>query len=63
LTKTEVVNIRITDLSGKTIYTNTTTTGAGQHRLTIPVSSFAKGIYLFEIGNSQSRITRKLVIK
>jgi hypothetical protein len=53
--------ISITDLSGKSIYTQSATAGVGESTLMIPVQHLPSGMYLLNIRNDHQLVTRKFI--
>ncbi len=63
MNKQEQTTIRITDLSGKTLYVKTSSIGAGQHRVELPLNGLSKGMYLVELTTNTSTSVNKLSVK
>ncbi|MES2588457.1 MAG: T9SS type A sorting domain-containing protein [Bacteroidota bacterium] len=58
------VNVSISDLSGKVVYTsNLGSKTAGSHNLSVNTTSFANGIYVVNFTTTNGIITEKLVIR
>ena len=52
-------NIRITDITGKTLYK--VETSDTQNKMSIPLDNLQDGIYIIEITSENSRITKKFI--
>ncbi len=58
------VNVSISDLSGKVVYTsNLGSKTAGSHNLSVNTTSFANGIYVVNFATTNGIVTEKLVIR
>ena len=64
LTNESTVAITVTDLSGKTVYTNNMgTMTSGQHSVALNTESFTSGVYYVTVNTNDSQVTRKLIKK
>lgn len=64
LTNTSDVTVTVTDLAGKTVYTNNLgNTIAGKHNVEINTAALAGGIYTVNFSANNSVVTKKLVVK
>jgi len=61
--KTEEANILVTDISGKTIITNSVTLAAGVTNTFINVQSLGKGAYFLKVVTPQTIETRKILVE
>lgn len=58
------LSIQLMDLSGKTLYRNTTDKLiAGTHTFTLPVSNVKPGMYLISVSSDTTRATQRIVVK
>lgn len=57
------VAVSVTDLSGKVVYTSTSTEVAGGHTLTIDASEFNNGMYLVNVTSNDATVTKRFVKK
>ncbi|MES2588931.1 MAG: T9SS type A sorting domain-containing protein [Bacteroidota bacterium] len=58
------VNVSISDLSGKVVYTsNLGSKTAGSHNVSVNTTSFANGIYVVNFATTNGIVTEKLVIR
>jgi len=56
--------LTITDLTGRSIYKNTSNYGPGYHELTIDAQSFSSGIYFYTFSdNNENQIRKMLLVK
>lgn len=55
--------ITLTDLAGRTVYSNELSNVSGEQSLTIPVNEFKAGTYLVTVANNNSSFTQQVVIK
>ncbi len=58
---TENLVVKITDMSGKEVYNEQLTVALGENNFKINSSNFDKGVYLMQVSNSQSNITKKFI--
>jgi phage baseplate assembly protein gpV len=64
LTNTSDVTLTVTDLAGKTVYTNNLgNTTAGKHNVEINTAVLAGGIYTVNFSANNTIVTKKLVVK
>jgi uncharacterized delta-60 repeat protein len=61
--KAEKANILVTDISGKTLITNSVTLAAGVNNTFINVQSLSKGAYFLKIVTSEGTETRKILVE
>lgn len=61
--KTEKAVIAVTDISGKTLITNSVLLAAGVNNSFINVQSLIKGVYFLKVVTSQATETRKIVVE
>jgi hypothetical protein len=58
------VTVTVTDLSGKTVYTNVmANTAAGKHNVDINTAELAGGVYTVNFNANNTIVTKKLVVK
>lgn len=58
------VTVTVTDLSGKTVYTNAlANTAAGKHNVSINTAELAGGVYTVNFNANNTVVTKKLVVK
>ena len=55
---TVTIQVKITDMAGKTIQNIVT---FAESQFMVDISHFAKGIYLLSIGNEQGTVVRKII--
>ncbi len=55
--------LKLTNLSGQLVYTETLNHFSGKYTKTLDVSSFAKGIYNLQLISTKGVTTKKVVIK
>ena len=63
LTNPELTSIRISDISGKTVYSKNANLAPGIHRLELPVRELTSGMYILEINTSKASSVSKLSVK
>lgn len=56
------VNIRVFNLAGQEVYTESATKGAGQHRIDLDVTELTSGNYYYSIRTSTANLTMKFVV-
>jgi endonuclease I len=61
--KTQDLNIRMFDLLGNCVYTVETKVSNGYNPIEMNLQNLSKGIYIFELVNSQGRKTEKVIIE
>jgi hypothetical protein len=61
--KGQSVNIRLVDVTGEIIYSNTLNGTGVEIRENIDVTNFAKGIYILNLTSDQGSVNRKVVIR
>jgi uncharacterized delta-60 repeat protein len=61
--KAEKANISVTDVSGKTLITNSVMLAAGVNNTFSNVQSLGKGVYFLKIVTSQTTETRKIIVE
>ena len=59
----ESVQLIMTDMLGRTVYTNESTQPEQQYHKEIDISSFSKGVYFLKITTSKGRVVRKVVVR
>jgi len=55
------LNIEITDVTGKVIYSDELKNVTSSFRYVVPFSDFSKGIYFLRMSNNADRITRRII--
>lgn len=63
LSNSELTTIRISDISGKTVYSKNANLAPGIHRLELPVRELTSGMYILEINTSKASSVSKLSVK
>ena len=63
LKENEQVMVRISDITGKTVYERNENLKAGNNRLMVSSANLAKGIYTLQLLSAGNISTEKLVIK
>jgi hypothetical protein len=61
--KNEDVHIRVIDLSGNIVLSETITVTGDKPEHRMDLSSFPRGIYFIRIENNKDRITQKLILQ
>lgn len=61
--KSQTVQVKLTDVMGRVVYTNELKVNNGFNALDITTQSLTKGIYMFELVSEGSRKTERVVIK
>jgi hypothetical protein len=56
------VSLLVQDLSGKTLLEETAQLAAGENRITINCTNLAAGLYLVELRDKTTRISRKIAV-
>lgn len=62
LEKSEYINMRILDLTGKLISQNQVSRAAGNYNIEIPVQNLSSGVYIFQISFGDKTVSEKIVI-
>jgi hypothetical protein len=58
------IDVQVIDLNGKLVYSaDKGELAKGRHKITFSVEGWAEGTYFYSIGNGNSRLTKKLVVK
>lgn len=57
------VTVTVTDLSGKVVYTSTSSEVAGGHTLTIDAADYTNGMYLVNVASNDATVTKRFVKK
>ena len=55
------IEVRMTDISGKTVLSENRSIQVGENTIKLDVSNFAKGIYMVQVIENQNLITKKLL--
>ncbi|MCR5550335.1 MAG: C10 family peptidase [Bacteroidales bacterium] len=63
LDEVSAVNCRLTDLSGKTLRTESIPAESGENSYTIDVSSLSSGFYMLEMSTSKGKAVRKVMVQ
>lgn len=61
--KAETIRMRMFDMMGRVVYTNTVKVAAGYTPMNVNIEGLSKGIYTFECATDTGRKTEKLVIE
>lgn len=56
------INLKLMDITGKTVLQQSFSTTAGENKLNIDVSHLDNGLYFYTLSNSQSSISNKIII-
>jgi hypothetical protein len=54
---------KLTDVLGKTIYTEEYNNTAGKHNIKLDVSNYAPGVYYYTLEFEETRLTKKMTIQ
>lgn len=57
------VMVTVTDLSGKVVYSSTSSEVAGGHTMTIDASEYTNGMYLVNVSSNDATVTKRFVKK
>lgn len=63
LSQNDNVDVIITDIAGKLVYSKNIAAKAGYNQISIDVEQFQKGFYLLKLGNQKGVINKSFVIK
>jgi hypothetical protein len=55
------IEVRVTDISGKTVLSEKRSIQMGENTIKLDVSNFAKGVYMLQVIENQNLITKKLL--
>jgi hypothetical protein len=58
----ELLNLKISNLLGKVIYTQSLFALKGLNKITLSSKDFNPGIYIYSIGNSKAFITKRMIV-
>lgn len=59
---TQTVNVKVFDITGKTIFANASTQTAGSHIIPVDFSSYPAGTYFYTVSTNNSKITSKISV-
>lgn len=59
---TQTVNVKVFDITGKTIFANASTQTAGSHIIPVDFSSYPAGTYFYTVSTNSSKITSKISV-
>ncbi len=59
---TQNVNVKVFDITGKTIFSNESTQSAGSHIVPVDFSSYPAGTYFYTIATNNTKITSKITV-
>lgn len=57
------VDVKVVDITGKTIYTSTVAQNAGANKVTFDATAFTSGVYYVTVATEGSTVTKKLIKK
>lgn len=57
------VDVKVVDITGKTIYTSTVAQNAGANKVTFDAAAFTSGVYYVTIATEGSTVTKKMIKK
>lgn len=57
------VDVKVVDITGKTIYTSTVAQNAGANKVTFDATAFTSGVYYVTIATEGSTVTKKMIKK
>ena len=62
LDRNQEVQLSVTDITGRRMYTHTASLPAGAHTFNIPVTGFSAGIYYVQLSTGNDRVVRKCMV-
>ncbi|TAE54587.1 MAG: PKD domain-containing protein [Bacteroidetes bacterium] len=59
--RSDDLNVRISNLTGQTLFENQVSVGAGEQRISLDLSQLPQGMYLLDVRGSNGRLTARIV--